>query len=182
VRLFIEHIKETDLQLDGEEPVEMLNDRFSVLSGTDITFLTPLHYRLRAVKIGSIVEVEGELQTSLQLCCSRCLKEFPLPLEARFEVAFDRDDGSLLVADEEEGLELSGEELGLSTYSGDEIDLHETLDEQILLALPAQPLCGQGCKGLCPRCGADLNDSPCQCSAEIFNSKFAGLKDFKVGE
>jgi len=182
LRLFVDHIKDSGLVLDGEEPVEALNRHFGSDDGGALTFLAPLHYRVRALKSGDIVDIEGELATRLQLSCSRCLADFPLVLEFDFAVAFTHADALSVEDDSEDGVELTADELGLGIYEGEEIDLHEALYEQILLALPSRPLCSDACKGLCSVCGTDLNVSTCRCSPEPFNSKFGALKDFKPGE
>ena len=52
--------------------------------------------------------------------------------------------------------------------------------EQILLALPAYPVCGEGCKGLCPVCGANLNERECGCDRKVPDPRWAGLKDIKL--
>jgi uncharacterized protein len=69
--------------------------------------------------------------------------------------------------------ELTAEELDLDFYQGDVIDLEKYLREQILLMVPLKPLCAETCKGLCPRCGADLNHEPCRCEAEQTTSPLA---------
>ena len=93
-----------------------------------------------------------------------------------------REDVTALEKGDEDGVELSPDELGLSIYDGVVIELRETLHEQVMLALPAHPLCCPECKGLCPHCGADLNVTPCDCKTESFNSKFAALKNFKADD
>ena len=55
------------------------------------------------------------------------------------------------------------DDLGLGFYEGDEIDLTPLVHEQTMLALPTRPLCGEECRGLCPRCGVNLNAGPCAC-------------------
>ena len=47
--------------------------------------------------------------------------------------------------------------MGLSFYTGEDIDLSPFVREQTLLALPLRPLCSEKCRGLCPDCGAELN-------------------------
>ena len=81
---------------------------------------------------------------------------------------------------EEEEIELSEQDLVSATYSGDEIDLTHELEEQVAMEIPLKPLCGEGCKGLCPVCGTDLNQAACSCQREQINLKFSALKDFKV--
>jgi uncharacterized protein len=51
-------------------------------------------------------------------------------------------------------------------FSGTEIDLTEHVREEILLTAPAKFLCQEECNGLCPKCGANLNEGPCACAAD----------------
>ena len=64
----------------------------------------------------------------------------------------------------EEALDDGGDD-HLIWYEGEEIDLSPLLRERLLLALPTLPLCRDDCRGLCARCGADLNAGPCGCAA-----------------
>ncbi|MEY2740963.1 MAG: YceD family protein [Ilumatobacteraceae bacterium] len=48
---------------------------------------------------------------------------------------------------------------------GDQLDLRTMVRDTLLLAVPDAPLCRPDCRGLCPRCGADLNEAPCGCGA-----------------
>jgi uncharacterized protein len=43
------------------------------------------------------------------------------------------------------------------------LDLRPAVREEWLLAVPAFSVCREDCKGLCPKCGADLNEGPCDC-------------------
>jgi uncharacterized protein len=65
-------------------------------------------------------------------------------------------------------------------YSGDEIDLSHEIEEQVAMEIPMKPLCSEGCKGLCPACGADLNKETCGCPDDHGNLAFSALKNFKV--
>jgi len=179
LRLFIDRIKDSGTVLEGEEQPPEAMRRYARLMGEQLTFLTPLHYRLRALKVDEIVEVEGYLHASFKLTCSRCLGALVQELDTDFAVTFAPDGAFAASQEDEDGVELSADELGLSLYEGDEIDLRETIYEQIVLALPSKQLCSEECKGLCPNCGADLNHGTCQCDPEPFNSKFSALKHFK---
>lgn len=92
---------------------------------------------------------------SARLTCSRCLGEFSLPLRADFQVLFEPagDAGSA---------EADGEELVVA-FRGEELPLGEELRQELELALPFTPLCRPACAGLCPTCGADLNQGACGC-------------------
>ncbi len=93
--------------------------------------------------------------------CDRCLKTVAIPVETSFDVAY------VPVEDytSSEAAELQEEDLSLSVFDGETIDVDELVREQLLLALPARALCGEECKGLCPTCGADRNTNPCDCQS-----------------
>ena len=83
------------------------------------------------------------------------------------------------VLDEKE-IELKLEDVGLLYFRGEEINLQQGIQEQVVMALPVQPLCGRNCKGLCPQCGSDLNLKDCKCEREVNSNKFAVLKNLKL--
>lgn len=73
---------------------------------------------------------------------------------------------------------------GSDTYAlvNDEIDLEPMLHDVLLLELPMAPLCAQGCKGICPNCGANRNDEPCSCDDSPVDPRWAALAALKFGE
>ena len=72
----------------------------------------------------------------------------------------------------------------------EEIDLEQSLREQLILSLPYAPLCKENCRGLCSRCGADLNAGDCKCPPEpkdspqsdapVVDKRWAALKNVKL--
>jgi len=58
-------------------------------------------------------------------------------------------------------------------------DLTDMVRQELLLALPMKPLCSEECKGLCPRCGVNLNIETCDCRVKGMDSRWEGLKDLK---
>jgi len=62
-------------------------------------------------------------------------------------------------------VEVGGAETEVGFYDGDGLELSEVLREQILLSLPMQRVCGEGCKGICPVCGQNRNLVECLCQA-----------------
>jgi uncharacterized protein len=78
-------------------------------------------------------------------------------------------------------VELSGDELDLSFYEGDQVDLSPLVREQIILALPTRPLCRDNCKGLCASCGINLNTQACSCTVSGGDPRLAVLRTLKVG-
>jgi len=91
--------------------------------------------------------------------CARCLEDYTFPLERRFAVVLTPRVAALAT-----GGQLTADELERSTYAGEEVDVTPLIYEETILALPTRALCAEGCKGLCPRCGANLNQGPCACT------------------
>jgi uncharacterized protein len=63
----------------------------------------------------------------------------------------------------------------------EEIDLDPLIREEVLLALPLAPLCEAACQGICPTCGADLNEGPCGCAPAARDPRWAALDDLHLG-
>jgi len=80
-----------------------------------------------------------------------------------------------------EGELLVGSELAYA-FSGDEIDLAPLVRDAVLLNLPAAPLCGEGCLGLCPSCGIDLNRESCDCDRNGYDERWAPLAALRFDE
>jgi uncharacterized protein len=124
---------------------------------------------------GHDILVRGHIAGTLHLNCSRCLTPFSYPVETGFDLLLAPGPQSAVTEDEE----LTRADLDRDFYSGDTVNLESILREQVLLMLPLKPLCAETCKGLCPRCGADLNQETCQCPKEESSSPFAILKNIK---
>ena len=116
--------------------------------------------------------LSGTVRTELELPCSRCLEPFRLAVDASFDQRF-------LPAAEmgtEQEREVQEEDLDVSYYRDDQIDLNELLREQFYLALPMKPLCVEACKGLCAQCGTNLNTGTCTCDVQWEDPRLAPLK------
>lgn len=140
-------------------------------------FQGPISGWLKIQLVGIRLLVKGEIHASLLIPCSRCLEEFPYRVDVEF-----LDEYLPLEVLEREGLEveLSQEEADLSFY-GEVIDTEALYLEKIYLSLPMKPLCSQDCKGLCPRCGVNLNRQSCQCHLEEVDPRWEPLKALKNG-
>lgn len=117
--------------------------------------------RLRVERSGDRVTVRGVVLATAHLECVRCLREFDLAVETTLVVLAERSGTS----DPREEAELERDDWMLF-HDGRRLDLRETVRESLLLELPITPHCREDCPGLCPKCGADLNDGPCGCSKD----------------
>jgi len=141
------------------------------------TFVEPFSFHLRFQRTGQLVELEGRVAADILLNCGRCLKEFRLSVTDSFSLTFSPVPQEGV---EEEEVELDADELGLITYRDDVLDLTAALLEQLVMVVPISPVCSDGCQGLCPECGLDLNDSRCTCEKKVFNNKFSVLAGLKL--
>ncbi|MCA1816855.1 MAG: DUF177 domain-containing protein [Acidobacteria bacterium] len=130
----------------------------------------------RATRTRGEVRVAGTIDTAVETACDRCLAPLAVPVN----VSFKADLG--LAGDAGGANELQDADMDFSTYEGDAIDLDEIVREQILLALPARQLCAEDCKGLCPTCGANLNEKSCDCEQRKTDVRWSALEELKNRE
>lgn len=147
-------------------PAEGLDIRFREAedfldpSGERVHLLRPVEATLHFRRTPTGVWVRGQISSDLQLHCSRCFELFTLPVREGFEVEYREP----LARGGEEERELPPEELDVNFFDGVTINLVALVRENVLLVLPVQPLCDEGCRGLCPGCGVNLNMGICPCS------------------
>lgn len=125
---------------------------------------------------GEEVRLRGKVVTEVELLCDRCAAPLSAPLEVEFDTRFIPQTAA---AGETDNVELLPEDLGLAAYEGDSVDLDQLVREQILLALPSRNLCSEDCKGLCQKCGANLNAGDCSCEQGETDPRWAALADWK---
>jgi uncharacterized protein len=129
---------------------------------------------------GEDLVLEGTITGALELECARCLARYRHALREPFRFVLEPA-GLRTPAEPEAAAALArdgmclADEVELGWYRGSEIQLDSVCRELISLALPVKPLCRDDCAGLCPRCGADRNETPCGCSETARNSPFAAL-------
>lgn len=139
----------------------------------------PLDIQLGVKAEGDLIVVQGVLTTGVVLTCSRCVESFKLPLQRRFTLRFSREIPDDLTAGTDQDVELTADRIGLIYFKGETIDLKDAIQEQVVISLPFKPLCREACKGLCARCGADLNRGPCPCGPDDPSHPFSVLQNLK---
>ena len=97
--------------------------------------------------------LQGVLVADLKCCCARCLKEFSKHIELDVDAPLADD-----LQDEDNP--------DIFLLEGDSVDLDEVFRTAFTFHMPQRLLCFEDCKGLCDRCGKNLNDGPCSCTAE----------------
>jgi uncharacterized protein len=125
-------------------------------------------------RLRKTIFLEGQIDTTVEMDCSRCLEMAHLPVHVRFNYTF------VPVQEEQaEDVELSAEDLDYVYYQDDLIDLDPLIFEQVMLQIPMKVLCREDCRGLCPHCGINLNLASCGCREGHVDDRLAVLKKLK---
>jgi len=121
------------------------------------------------------LRVDGTVETAIRFKCSRCAKEFSQPFATGFNLSYLPQPKWT----ENEEIELRYEDMEVAYYDGVAFDVDLMVLEQIELAMPMKFVCREDCKGLCYKCGADLNEGACLCKKEETDSRLSVLLDFQ---
>jgi uncharacterized protein len=154
--------------------VYQIEDR--LLDGEDVRLVEPAEVRGGVRRHGKEVELRGKLETKLEAPCDRCLQPVELPISAEFTERFVR---AVNWAAEEQH-ELHEDDLNVAVFDGEGIELDDVVRQEILLAVPANVLCREDCKGLCPICRVDRNLKDCQCESSEIDSRWQKLKELQM--
>jgi uncharacterized protein len=123
-------------------------------------FLEGLNYQIIFKRENQRIQAQGKIKTTISLVCVRCLEQFELKINSRFDIIlFPKEMVDL------RSTSLDEEELEYIFFEND-------LIEQVNLFIPFKPVCNPGCKGICPGCGANLNISACPCEESKNEIKF----------
>ena len=116
----------------------------------DVSFPQSPRIKSKVVNMSGYIEFSAEITVTYETVCSRCLtplkRELTLDLKAPVAENLENMDNDEYIIPENEV-----------------IDLGELVREMIILNLPLSHLCHEDCKGLCTKCGKDLNDGDCGC-------------------
>jgi uncharacterized protein len=105
------------------------------------------------------IRLRAAFKGNFEMLCARCVEPVPMPLSGSFDLIFRPQ-----AADAEPGeRSITPDETEIGYYEESGLSLEDVVREQVLLSLPARTLCKEDCKGLCPRCGQNLNLATCNC-------------------
>jgi uncharacterized protein len=125
---------------------------------------------------GGEVRIQGRYTVELTAPCDRCLVNARFPLDAGFDLFYRPV--KEIASDEE--IEIDEGEAEIGFYEGGGLELEDILREQILLTLPMQRVCSEGCKGICPVCGKNRNQSACDCSTSTVDDRWGALRKLEI--
>lgn len=176
MKIRVEGLSETPVTLTDSVNVSEFPALAGLEEDAECVFLRPLALHFTVEKEFDHIRVHGRVATVIRLACSRCLADYETELETSFTVFYSK---SSKIPSEEE-VALAEEDLISASYDGEYIDFTNEIEEQVLLEIPYKPLCREDCKGLCVKCGADLNAGDCGCDRSAAGFSFSALKNFTV--
>ncbi len=136
-------------------------------------FQSPIELAFHLEKASDELIVAIDWQTVIHCSCDRCAEPLQIPLSDALLIVFTRNSKE---RDEED------EEVLLISDSTREVDLTDPVRQSLILALPAKLLCKEECRGLCVRCGANLNLESCSCPAEPVDPRWEKLEQLFKSE
>jgi uncharacterized protein len=167
------HVDLNRLQREGRARIDAdIPPEASFWNELDLTPRSSLEVRLEAQQAGPDVVVRGRVRGRFEQACRRCLE--PVDVEVDEELGRLYREGEGAAAEESEDV--------LPLPSGAELDLTEPVREQVLLGVPQFVYCREDCRGLCPVCGTNLNESTCDCTMEEEDERWAPLRQLKTDE
>ena len=140
--------------------------------GLDTRFRQHVHLEMVLTKSGHQMHLRGEARTTVYFTCDRCLDEFEGPLSARVEIVY--------LTEENPGPTESEEEVQYLSSETNVLDLGEDVRQFLILAVPQKLLCKDDCRGLCPKCGSNMNKVRCNCSTEEIDPRWEVLKKMSL--
>jgi uncharacterized protein len=119
------------------------------------------------------VRIQGRYTVEMGAQCDRCLGRARFPLDAAFDLFYQPAED--LPSEAEVAIDEGEAEIGF--YDDGGMELEDILREQVLLALPMQRVCDEACKGICPVCGRNRNESDCGCSSAPKDDRWSALRN-----
>lgn len=130
----------------------------------DIEFAGVLVYTGRAYNFS------GDMKLTRNFQCDRCLEEFTREYTYSFEEEFKLRADYAMVDENED----------VNWFDGDEVELDEVFREMVILSQPLNNICSSDCRGLCLKCGANLNKGECGCDRTIIDPRLAALQKLLI--
>lgn len=132
---------------------------------TDGIRIESIDFSGRAYDQSGFPRLGGFIRAKMNAPCARCLTSVTQMLELHLDYSIRTDEED---DPEEESIRAEGHK----------IDLFALMEEAIFTNLPLRLICREDCRGLCPRCGKDLNEGNCSCEQKEIDPRLAGLADF----
>ena len=156
--------------LNNDGAVLELSDVVSVSGdacGADVSFENGVSVSGKIIGRNGVLELSAHVEGRFAANCARCLKSLEREISFDFEETLAQETAEVSDRD------------SVIIFEGNQIDLGEIVISNLLLNLSYKYLCKEDCKGLCPKCGKDLNLGDCGCDLSEIDPRWEKLKNFK---
>lgn len=154
----IRNSKELELKFELLDNLEFFNVHLG-----ELKFKEPVFLKGTISNVNDKFLLKGRIKTKIQLNCSCCNKPVDRIVDLPINEIFGTDDN---------------EQDDIWKLSGNIVELNPVIISNIALDIPMKILCRNDCKGLCPKCGHDLNEYDCECNITELDPRFEKLKFF----
>lgn len=147
--------------------------------------LKSLNCQVTINRVDKYLNLSGTFKINLHVSCDRCLRDITvplaIPLKMHLSPMYNSERDRERAERQGEDIELDAQDLEFNFYKGSELDVAEIIREEVVLELPTGFLCSPDCKGLCPSCGANLNQTICGCAEKKpVDPRWNALKELKL--
>jgi uncharacterized protein len=122
------------------------------------------------------IRVIAGFETQIEVSCARCLEPVTHNVKHQFDLLYRP---IATVGEGSDEISITQAEADIGFYRGEGLLLEDVLREQVLLAVPVKTVCREECKGLCPHCGKNLNESTCDCHEERTDPRWDALREVR---
>lgn len=141
------------------------------ISAEGTKFPHPIEVNISAIVSGDEIICQGMIYTTLEIECSRCLDLFDFPVNAGMQFIAQMLEGPVEFEDED------NDDYEVIPKTQMTLDISQRVKDAIILSIPLKPLCTEDCLGLCPMCGANLNEGQCDCTPDKTDERWEALKN-----
>ncbi|HHV99883.1 MAG TPA: DUF177 domain-containing protein [Clostridiaceae bacterium] len=154
------------LKINGASLNVEFSEKIEGLETNDngLVFDSPVSFKGKLTNEKGTLRLNGYVDLQYKVKCYRCLKD--LERNMSFDLN-ERFVSSNNIADSD-----------VYTYNGNYVDTDKAIKDNIILNLPMKHICDVGCRGLCPKCGTNLNERECNCREDDINPRMEALKNF----
>jgi len=147
------------LDVEFSEKIEDLE-----ANDSGIVFDSPVSFKGKLTNLKGMLRLDGHVAVQYKVKCYRCLKDLKRTMSFDLTERFVSSNNST--------------DSDVYTYNGNYVDTDKAVKDNIILNLPMKHVCDVGCKGLCPKCGTNLNERECSCEEDDINPRMEALKYF----
>jgi uncharacterized protein len=154
-------------QIDFEFSFRPSEDSLLATVYSDVDFAEPIIVTGYVKNMAGYMVLSADVKVCYSTMCARCLE----PVSNVLEISFEKDIAS--------SGDVSSENDDYIIIEDKKLDLLPTVEEEIMLEMPSRTLCKEDCRGLCQKCGKNLNEGDCDCDFFEIDPRWEKLKNFK---